>query len=221
MRWEDALFAHWEAEPETVEESLPEGIRVDTYDGSAWLGVVAFVMSDIRPRLAPVGLGFAELNLRTYVRVDSSPGIYFYSLDADDVLGVSAARLAYGLPYYRASTSVERNGEVRFRSSRTHYGAPSAEFDATYRGTGEQFVADEGSLEEFLTERYAFFLSSDRTGATVRGDVNHRPWRLQEARAEIKTNTLFGANGFDEPDGDPHLLYSEGVDVTASRPRLM
>jgi len=221
MRWEEALFAHWGVEPDVVAEKLPDRLEADTHDGSAYIGVVAFMMRDIRPRLAPVGLDFAELNLRTYVRHDGTPGVYFFSLDADDRLGVTVARLAYELPYYRATTQVEKKGsEVCFRSSRTHEGAPSANFDATYEGVGDGFLAEEGSLEEFLTERYAFFvpLSSD---GTLRGDIHHPPWTLKEAKAEIRTNTLFEANGFGKPDGEPHLIYSPGVDVAASRPRRM
>ncbi len=220
MRWEEVLFAHWGVEPAMVAEKLPDSIEVDTYDGRAWLGVVSFVMRDIRPRFSPFGLDFAELNLRTYVRADGTPGIYFFSLDAGDGLGVSVARLAYDLPYYRANTQVETDGKVRLRSSRTHDGAPPANFDATYEGVGEDFVAEEGSLEEFLTERYSFFVPLD-SGGTLRGDVRHPPWPLREARAEIRTNTVFEANGFEKPEGEPSLLYSPGVDVTATRPRRM
>ncbi|MFP4188937.1 MAG: YqjF family protein [Halobacteriales archaeon] len=222
MRWDDLLFAHWDVEPDTVEDALPDRFDVDTYDGRAYIGVVPFVMRNVRPRGAPrcLGLDFAELNLRTYVRVDGEPGVYFFSLDADDALGVAGARLAYDLPYYRAETDVETDGdEVCFRSSRTHSGAPSAEFDATYRPTGDVFVADRGTLAEFVTERYAFFVSS-RLGV-VRGDVSHRPWRLRDAEAEIRENSLFEANGFEPPDGNPHLMYGEGIDVTASVPRRM
>jgi uncharacterized protein YqjF (DUF2071 family) len=222
MRWEDLLFAHWEVEPGVVDPHLPDGFEVDTYDGSAWLGVVPFVMRGIRPRPAPrcLGLDFAELNLRTYVRVDGERGVYFFSLDADDVLGVAGARLGYDLPYYRAETEVEKDGgEVLFRSSRRHPFAPSAEFDATYRPEGEGFVADEGSLAEFLTERYAFFVASG--DGVVRGRVSHPRWELSDADVEIRENGLFEANGFDAPDGEPHLLYSEGIDVTASLPRRM
>jgi len=222
MRWEDLLFAHWRVEPGTVEANLPGGFEVDTYDGAAWLGVVPFVMRNIRPRGTPrcLGLDFAELNLRTYVRVGGERGVYFFSLDADDILGVTGARLGYDLPYYRAKTDVDTgDGEIRFGSSRRDPRAPSAEFDATYSPKGEGFVADEGSLAEFLTERYAFFVASG--DGVVRGEISHPRWRLYDADAEFRTNTLFDANGFGKPDGDPHLLYGEGIDVTASVPRRM
>jgi uncharacterized protein YqjF (DUF2071 family) len=222
MRWEDLLFAHWDVEPGVVERRLPEGFEVDTHDGRAWLGVVPFVMQNIRPRPAPgcVGLDFAELNLRTYVSVGGERGVYFFSLDADDVLGVAGARLAYDLPYYRAKTDVvKEDEEVRFRSSRAHPDAPSVEFGATYRPVGDSFVAENGSLAEFLTERYLFFVPEEES--VVRGEISHPRWRLREAEAEFGTNTLFEANGFGTPEDEPHLLYGEGIDVTASVPRRM
>lgn len=216
MGWEHLLFAHWDVEPSVVGDALPAGVEPDTYDGRAYLGVVSFVMNDIRPRFTPraLGLTFGEVNLRTYVRANGDEGIYFFSLDADDVLGVTGARTLYSLPYYRASMSVDTEDTVRFRSSRNHRGAPPAQFDATYEPTGGGFFAEKDSLEEFLTERYCFFVSGS-SGKVYRGDVEHEPWKLQDADVEIRKNTLFEANGFETPDGEPHILYSEGVGVRA------
>ena len=93
MRWDDVVFAHWRVTPEVVAARLPDELTVATYDGDAWLGVVGFVMSEIRPRGVPVGRSFPELNLRTYVTgPDGGRGVYFFSLDAADRLGVSMGR---------------------------------------------------------------------------------------------------------------------------------
>lgn len=232
MRWEDVLFAHWPVDPEVVAPTLPDALAVDSYDGRAWLSVVAFVMSDLRPRFAPVGLSFPELNLRTYVvHEEGPPGIYFYNLDADDRVGVPVARNLFGLPYYRADMSVDRAGDgVRFRSSRRHGDAPPAEFDGTYRPTGEPFVPESGSLAHFLTERYRFYAASsggllpgaDLEGDTVyAGSVAHDPWTLRDAEAEFRRNDLFRAAGFDDPPGAPVCHYGAGIDVTAGRVRRL
>lgn len=217
MTWEDVLFAHWPVDAERVAATLPDGLSVDTYDGDAYLGVVAFVMDAIGPRGLPVGLSFAELNLRTYVRgADGGRGVYFYNLDADDRVGVALARRLFRLPYYRAEMTVERDGEVRFRSRRA--GDGSAAFDATYAPAGPASAADPGSRPHFLTERYRFYTASDG-GRLYRGDVAHEPWPLAEATAEIRRNDLFAVNGFDDPEGDPLLHYAPRIDVTAGRLR--
>lgn len=226
MTWRDVLFAHWAVEPSVVAETLPDGLRVDTFDDRAWLGVVGFEMRDIRPRGLPMGLTFGELNLRTYVRDDDGTrGIYFYNLDAADRLGVFVARTLFRLAYYRAGMDIERRGrEVVFHSERVDGDAPPARFDATYGPDGERFEAEPGTLPFFLTERYRFYTESRPRGGHVPGggtlyygDIGHEPWPLYEATADIRENGLFAANGFDEPDGDPVLHYSPGIDVTAGR----
>lgn len=221
MRWEDVLFAHWPVDPAVVAPTLPAGLTVDTHDGDAYLGVVGFRMRSIRPRGVPVGLSFPELNLRTYVRADAGPGVYFYNLDAADRIGVGIARGLFKLPYYRAEMGVDGAGDgIRFRSRRTHRGAAPAEFDATYRPNGAATTADPGSLDAFLTERYRFYTASDG-GQCYRGEIAHPPWELRDATLSVRENTLFEANGFDRPAGDPRVRYAPGIDVTAGRIRRM
>ena len=223
MRWRDLLFAHWPVDPETVGRALPEGLSVDTFDGDAYLGVVPFVMSDIRPRGSPVGLSFAELNLRTYVTAEGASGVYFFTLDADDRIGVRLARSLFRLPYYRASMAVETRGEGRsreitFRSRRLTRDAPPARFGATYGPDGGFSEPEPGSIEAFLTERYRFYTADD-DGRLYSGDIEHEPWLLAPAWADVRANTLFRANGFDRPEGEPILHAAAPIDVTAGRLR--
>jgi uncharacterized protein YqjF (DUF2071 family) len=218
MTWRDALFCHWPVDPAVVAETLPDRLSVATHDGDAYLGVVAFVMDDIRPRGAPIGLSFPELNLRTYVQGPAGPGIYFYNLDADDRLGVSIARQLFALPYYRAEMRARHTegDAVEFRSRRTHRGVPSARFDATYRPTGEGFTAEPGSLEALLVENYRFYADGNRL---YHGEVGHDPWMLHEGSADIRENTLFEVNGFERPAGEPIVHCADPLDVTADRIR--
>ena len=235
MTWRDGLFAHWPVAPETVAAALPDGLSVATHDGDAYLGVVPFVMEDIRPRGVPRGLSFPELNLRTYVEGPNGPGVYFHSLDADDRLGVAVARGLFRLPYYRAETDVrgtaaggapgsggsdasEGAGEVRFASRRVHEGVPHARFDATYAPAGDAFTPEPGSLPAFLLENYRFYTAGEG-GRLYVGAIEHEPWTLRPAKADVRANTLFAANGFDRPDGDPILHYAEPIAVTADRLR--
>jgi len=223
MTWEDLLFAHWAVDPTLVGERLPPGYEVDTFEGDAYLGVVPFVMRNVRPAFlprlpGPLDRSFGELNLRTYVRgPDGTPGVYFFNLDADDLLSVGVARSLFRLPYYRAEMDIDRSGgTIRFESERTHRSAPACRFDADYGPDGEYFTPESGTLPHFLTERYRFYTVDDG-GRTYYGDIGHDPWRLAPAAADIRANDLFAANGFDHPDGDPHLLYARRIDVTAGR----
>lgn len=219
MRWANIFFAHWTVDPETVAASLPDGLTVDTYDGDAYLGVVGFRMSDIRPVGLPMGRSFPELNLRTYVDGPDGPGIYFYNLDADDLLGVTLARRLFKLPYYQAEMTVKRSGGgFRFISDRTHDGVPEMAFDGVVEPSGTPSEQPPNSLAAFLTERYRFYAASDG-GQLYVGTVEHPRWRLQPASFRAEQNDLFTANGFEHPEGEPLVHYSPGTDVTAGRLR--
>ncbi len=226
MEWRDALFLHWPVAPETVAARLPDGLSVATHGGDAYLGVVPFVMADIRPRGVPFGLSFPEVNLRTYVDGPRGRGVYFFNLDAADPVGVHVARRLFALPYYRAEMEVTTEGDrdrpvatdrrVTVTSHRIHRGADSAHVDLAYGPAGEAFEADSGSLAAFLVENYRFYAEGRRLYC---GEIDHGPWPLHEADATVRTNTLFEANGFQEPDGAPLAHYSPAVDVTADRIR--
>ena len=83
QRWNDLLFAHWPIPAAKLEALLPSGLQVDTFDQSAWLGVVPFWMDRVQLRGVPRIPGasrFPELNLRTYVRERNTnrAGVYFF-----------------------------------------------------------------------------------------------------------------------------------------------
>ena len=58
MRWSELLFAHWPVDAELLRPALPEPVRpcLDTFDGAAWLGVVPFLMSEVRGCVGPLSL---------------------------------------------------------------------------------------------------------------------------------------------------------------------
>jgi hypothetical protein len=167
---------------------------------------------------AALGLDLPELNLRTYVTCDGEPGVYFFSLDAQGVLSVLGARVFHRLPYFYARVTLTGDGEggVRFESRRLHPGDRPVHYTATYRPNGPGFKSHERPRAAFLTERYRFYTQG--TDGTVRyANVDHEPWTLYPATVTEEANTLFAANGFDEPSAGPVCYYSPGVDVRASR----
>lgn len=221
--WHDLLFAHARVDAELVRAALPPQLDVDTFDGEAWLGVVPFRMSGVRPRCLPpipTASAFPELNLRTYVRHRGAPGVWFFTLEASSALAVRGARRAFHLPYHLARMRCEAHGEsLRYESERIHRGAAPAELAAEYGPIGNVFHARERTLEHWLTERYCLFASRGR--AVLRADVHHAPWPLQPARARIERNTLPDAHalrGGRELAFD-HLLFARRLDVLVWMPR--
>ena len=112
--WHDLLFAHWRMDAAELARKIPQPFEIDLFDGTAWLGIVAFHMTNVAPRGVPSLpwlSRFAELNVRTYVRVGERRGIYFFSLDAASAIAVKAARALFNLPYYTARMSASAIGE--------------------------------------------------------------------------------------------------------------
>ncbi len=141
------------------------------------------------------------------------------SLDAQGLSSVIGARLFHHLPYYYARISLDwDDGRIRFRSRRCHPGARPAHYEGRYWPIGEPFAAPEDPFARYLVERYRFYTEA-QDGSIRYTDIDHEPWTLYPAAAEIETNTLLTSHGFAEPDGEPIYYYSPGLDVVASRSR--
>ena len=212
--WNDLLFAHWRVEPDALRPHLPEQIPLDTFDGSAWIGVTPFVVSGMRARLtlpAPGLARFPEINVRTYATIDGKPGIWFFSLDTPNRPGVATARRVYRLPYFPSRSEVERDDGIRFRSERTQADAPPASIDIEYEPPGPAFTAAPGTFEHFAAERYCLYTLDDE-GRVLRGDIHHPPWPLQPATATIRSNEMGAEVGLDL-DGEPTLHFARRQDV--------
>jgi uncharacterized protein YqjF (DUF2071 family) len=213
--WADLLFAHWRVAEEALRPVVPPQLPIDTYDGSAWIGITPFCVRGLRLRAtlpAPVLSTFPELNVRTYVSVEGKPGIYFLSLDADSCAAVRAARHSYRLPYFRSRIEVDQEDEgIGYDLMRTSDDGPPAYFKARYGSEGEELPIREGSLERWLTERYCLYTLDDEQ-RIQRGDIHHPPWPLREAWAEIETNTMAMPFGI-ELEGEPLLHFSPRQDV--------
>jgi uncharacterized protein len=212
--WLRLLFLHWRYDPALVQQTLPRGLEVDVYDGTAWIGIVPFQMRGVRPAgLPPLnGLSnFFELNLRTYVRdQEGRPGVWFYSLDADQPVAVWIARQFFHLPYYWAQMKMAVAGEsMRYISRRLGVSEPLV-YEYSVESSSSEAVP--GSLEFFLIERYRLFAAQGQRLFT--GRVYHQPYQLRKAKVYRYDAGLFGLDGLPSPPGAPdHVIYSDRVDV--------
>jgi len=217
--WFDLLFAHWRVPREELERVVPPQIPIDTFDGSAWIGVTPFQVSGLRLRgiaPAPVISRFPEVNVRTYATVGGKPGIYFLSLDAARQSAVTAARRYYRLPYFQAEmTHAASDGHVEFSSHRASDDGPPADLEGRCMPLGSPCPPAPGSPEHFLTERYCLYTLDDQQ-RILRADIHHPPWPLQRATAELNTNTMTEPFGI-ELSGEPVLHFSRRQDVALWR----
>ena len=215
--WGKLLFMHWRIDEKLLRPLIPERLTIDTFDGSAWIGVIPFTMWDIRalpPFLPPVpGLSrMHELNVRTYVHLDGVPGVWFFSLDANSSIAVLTARTFFHLPYFNAEMSLEQEGEtIRYSSKRKESDEPEAEFAATWKMGETVPYSHPDSLEFFLTERFCLYATHKQK--LYRCRIFHEPWPLQKATISSFTSTMIESHGVPAPKEEPLLQYAEEISV--------
>jgi uncharacterized protein YqjF (DUF2071 family) len=222
--WRNLLFAHWPFPPEGLRALVPQALALDTFGGQAWLGVVPFAMRDVHPRgipSVPWLSHFLELNVRTYVRMEEKgvvkPGVYFFSLEAANPVAVALARALILLPYFNAAMTCSETAEgwIEYRSRREHAGAPAADFRGRYRPAGRVYLSDPGTLDHWLTERYALY-TVDGAGRPYIGEIHHLPWPLMPAEAELEAGHLVGASAaLRLPHTPPLLHFVRRIDMAA------
>lgn len=214
--WADLLFLHWAVPPESLAPLLPPGLTLDTFEGRAYVGLVPFTMTGVRPVGFPAVPGlssFHETNVRTYVRgPGGDPGVWFFSLDAANAVAVRLARALWKLPYHFAGMTLAREGGVlRYASERRWPGPLPAACAVRCVPAGRAAPAVPGALAHFLVERYALFAHAG--GRLFRGRVRHAPYPIQAATVEALEETLLAAAGIHRPDAVPLAHYARAVDV--------
>jgi uncharacterized protein YqjF (DUF2071 family) len=223
QRWGRLTFIHWPTDVEAVRGLLPSGLEVDTFDGTAWVGLILFTLRVRKPPSMPV-LPWAattpEANVRTYVRgSDGCRGIWFFSLDAARLGPVVLARLWYRLPYMWARMRYWSNGTIVRYESRRRSPSPSG---TGFRATlclGEEFSATRLSpLERFLICRWRLY--SPTTNGIAVTQVEHEPWPLRRARVLHLEEDLLAGLGLPKISEPPLAHYSPGVE-TRFGPRRM
>ena len=221
QRWNDLLFAHWRLPAATVAHFLPPGLQPDTFQGSAWIGIVPLCMDRLNFRGIPAIPGvrsFPELHVRTYVhdKLTNTPGIYDLSLDIGSLLATAAVRFIFRVPCNWAEMRLNQRTEREFSFySRRMFVSNPVIFSARYRGLGPTRRLAEvrtGSLEYFFTERYCLF-TKNPAGFAVRSNIHAVASPLEDAEAEIERNDLPTALGIQLADSEPVLHYSRRLAV--------
>jgi uncharacterized protein YqjF (DUF2071 family) len=212
--WRDMTFLHWRYPVAQVQALLPDGLSVESHDGSAWVGLLPFRMDGVRapgvPAL-PWLSRFPETNVRTYVRgPDGGTGIWFFSLDAARLPVVAAARLSFGLPYVWSDMSVRRDGAALVYRSRRHLDR-RVHCAVTVQVGPALTVPEQSALDRFLTARHRLY--SVLAGRLVAAEAQHGQWPLRRARVTALQQNLIEAAGLPSPDGEPVVHASTGVRV--------
>jgi len=205
--WNDVLFAHYPVSPKVLEKIVPSGLKVDTFYQTGWVTVVPYLTSSMHLRGLPPIPGMATypgFNIRTYVTMNGKPGVYFFSLTAANFLAAYSAKLFFRLPYMSMDMKYKKVRDlVVFESEKK----ADLQLLCNYRPISSPFLTDQGSLEEWLVERYCMYTISKK-GVPLRADILHDPWQLEKAEAEFHQNTLLSSMNIEPENVKPILHYA-------------
>lgn len=207
QEWNKVLFLHWKVPSGALRQLVPGRLNIDTFEGDAYISLVAFTMERTRPGKLPAFKfisDFDEINIRTYVDHGNRKGVYFLNIEAGKRISAFIARIFSGLPYERSD--IQRTAG-RYRSVNTQKQfCLDTEFEIKEPLTGKT------GLDHWLTERYCLYL--DKGEKIYRYDIHHQEWTIKDV--EIKRLDLEYKMGEISLTGLPDVAhYSDGVKVVA------
>jgi uncharacterized protein YqjF (DUF2071 family) len=223
QKWRRLLFLHWAVAPSLLRPLVPPELELDLFEGMAYVGLIPFTMTGVRPAglpAVPAMSNFHETNVRTYVHFQGrDPGVWFFSLDAANLIAVWLARRFFHLPYHHARMFLECDQPARPAESRSILYAGARQWPealtASYliRGvaSGPVEPAQPGTLDHFLVERYFLYARADEL--MYQGRVHHRAYPLQPARLLSLDETMLAAAALERPHETALAHYAAGVDV--------
>ena len=218
QQWRDLAYVHWRYDPEEVQALLPPGLEVDVHDGAAWVGLIPFSMRNIGlPRLPAIPYfgSFPEVNVRTYVRHNGRPGVWFFSLDVNRFLPALVARTTYLLPYCWGSAKHSLSDGTLNTTVRRRWPS-SSQTNISISIRSEIQSPDDTAV--FLSARWGLYSRGFR-GALRYAPVDHEKWPLYSAALLNLDDSLVMSAGLTAPQGEPHVMFSPGVAVRVGLPR--
>jgi len=199
--WMRAMFIHYEVEPAVLQRETP--YELDSFEGRAFVSLVAFTMQRLRPRF---GGKLAELffspiattrylNVRTYVRHRNRAGIYFIAEFLSNPFCVPLGPPTFGLPY--------RSGRLNYRDHRES-GRLAGEIRAAGGDWGLRYAAalepgagfrpcQPGTLNAFLLERYIAFTCLGQKSRLFH--IRHEPWPQKSIEVSVWDDGLLATTG--------------------------
>lgn len=198
--WHRALMLHFEVDAGALQRDVP--YELDLRNGLAFVSLVAFTMSGMRPRFGGKAAAFLFrpiathdfLNVRTYVRHGGERGIHFIAEWLTNRLAVTLGPTTFGLPYHYGRIEYNHDFERGFLSGRVTDARSGAEL--SYNSRLIQPVAfgpcATGSLDEWLMERYTAFNSAGGRKRLFR--VWHPPWPQCIAEVKVEDKSLLARN---------------------------
>lgn len=220
--WDQAVMIHYEADPAALQRCVP--FPLDLHHGRAFVSLVAFTLRRMRPKrggqltewlLKPIAT-HEFLNVRTYVRENGEPGIFFLAEWLSNAISVPLGPPVFGLPYRYGRIRFHHEQPARLLTGRVAAKEGALEYRGRLRGD-ELHLCEPRSATEFLMERYTAFTRRFFGARMFR--VWHEPWVQAPLDLEVTEDTLLAGSGdWWRTAQYAGANYSPGVDVWMGRP---
>ena len=158
---------------------------------------------------------FPEVNVRTYVKRNGVPGVWFFSLDVNRMIPAFVARTTYFIPYCWGRASHKKDDQHLHTTVKRRW--PSRSSTQIELTIGAE-IKEPTDLAHFLSARWGLYSKGFR-GRLRYAPVEHEQWQLYEANIVNLEDHLVAAAGLPAPTGEAHVMFSPGVSVRIGKPR--
>jgi len=208
-KWRDLLMLNYLVDPASLQEFVPSGTCLDSFQGRTYLSLVGFRFCNtkLRGRIPiPFHSEFEEINLRFYVRREIGKevrrGVVFIAEIVPKLAVAKTARWVYGEKYVCRRMRHKVRGDEE--SVEYAWQGKAAECALRAEVRGESYLPAEGSVQQFITEHYWGY-SRQENGTSLEYQVVHTPWRVWDTSSSKFT-------------GDPSDLYGRELAQILARP---
>jgi len=194
------ILVNFRADPETVQQLLPEGFRPKLHRGKAIAGICLIRLEHIRPKMAPEFLGLSSENAAHRIAVEwdengeTREGVYIPRRDTDSTLNSLAGGTLFPGEHNRADFTVNETGERIDFSMKSRDEEVKVEFNGTY---ADDLPKD--SIFEKLEDSSEFFRGGALGYSVTRGQkhldgitLETKEWKVRPLDVEHVVSTYYG-----------------------------
>lgn len=218
--WSNLLLITYEVGAESLQLRLPEGLELDTIDGTPFVSLVAFDFLDTEVKGVkwPGFRNFPEINLRFYVREPTTGrrGVCFIRELVPSRAIARIARALYNEPYEHAKmqSAVHDNGQFIFVQHDWEWNRRPHRVRVT-SNVRPHTPADDSVAHFFKEHKWGF--GSSKKGETLVYEVRHPTWEVYPVRShniDVDFGTLYGAEFAQLTDREPYsVVHAVGSPV--------
>ena len=193
------ILVNFRADPETVQQLLPEGFRPKLQCGKAIAGICLIRLEHIRPKLAPEFLGLSSENAAHRIAVEwdengeTREGVYIPRRDTDSTLNSLAGGTLFPGEHNRADFRVNETDECIDFTMRSR----DEKVTVDLKGTFTDELLDD-SIFKNLDDSSEFFRGGSLGYSVTRGDkhldgitLDTKEWRVRPLKVESVTSSFY------------------------------